>query len=589
MNNNTIIKKAHEYLLLEKNPEFRKQIQDLVEKNDLAELQERFSQELAFGTGGIRGIIGGGYSRLNSFIIQKTTQGLANYIKKTIRAKEAAVVIAYDSRHFSDLFSREAAEVLCGNGITTYLFSSLRPTPELSFAVRFLKATAGIVITASHNPPEYNGYKVYWSDGGQIVAPQDKDIVDEVRKVDGRPIVSLGNELSVKQGLLRIIDKEIDRPFIAMIKRQSLRPDLVAEKGSSLKVIYTPLNGAGAMPVEKALQEMGINVIFVEEQKRPDGAFPTVSFPNPEEASAMKMAIDLGKKEKADLVLGTDPDADRLGIAVPSGPDYVLVTGNQLGALLLDYIVTTRKEAGTLPGNAVAIKTIVTSELQRLIAEDSRVQCIDVLTGFKYIGQKIREFESGQKDGTFLFGAEESYGFLTGTDVRDKDAVSAATMTAEMAVFHLSRGSSIMGRLGELHEKYGYFEEALLSRYFKGEKGIQIMTGLMEGLRKHPPTAIAGEQIVLVKDFLKRLAYHPRRDDSATAIDLPPSDVLQFLCADQSIVSVRPSGTEPKIKFYMSCRCRPGVPLIQARRETTDKIASIKREINAIVEGGAHE
>jgi phosphoglucomutase len=589
MDTGDVIKKAKEYVLLESNSEFKKQIQDLLAKNDITELNERFSTELAFGTGGIRGIIGGGYSRLNSFIIRKTTQGLANYIKKAVPLQEASVVIAFDSRHFSDAFSREAAEVLCGNGITTYLFSTLRPTPELSFAVRLLKATAGIVVTASHNPSDYNGYKVYWSDGGQIVSPQDKNIVEEVRKVDGQAIVSLTKEQAVSQGLLKIIDKGIDKPFIEMIKRQSLRPDLVREKGRMLKVVYTPLYGAGAIPVEKALSEMGIRVIFVEEQRQPNGDFPTVQFPNPEEASAMKMALDLAKKEKADLVMGTDPDADRLGIAVPSGAEYVLITGNQLGALLLDYIVSTRKEMGTLPKNAVVIKSIVTTDLLRLIAQDHQVQCLDVLTGFKYIAEKIHEFESGKNGKVFLFGSEESYGFLVGTEVRDKDAVSAAAMTAEMALYHRSRGISVIGRLTALFEKYGYFEEALLSRYFKGEKGMQIMIDLMEGLRRRTPAEIVGEKVVLVKDYRKRLSFSPQRDSETTAIELPPSDVLQFYCRDESVITVRPSGTEPKIKFYISCRCRPGMPLPEARRETGAKIASIKQEISAIIEEAANE
>jgi phosphoglucomutase len=588
MNNDTSIKKAQEYLHLEKNPEFRKHIEQLLEKNNLDELNERFSHDLAFGTGGIRGVIGGGFSRLNSYVIRKTTQGLAYYIKKTSINTEASVVIAYDSRHYSDLFSREAAEVLCGNGIKTYLFSSLRPTPELSFAVRFLKATAGIVVTASHNPPEYNGYKVYWSDGGQIVAPQDKEIVDEVRNVDGRTIISMEMEQAKKTGLLRIIDKEIDDPFIEMVKRLSLRPELVRDKGRELKVVYTPLHGAGAMPVARALVEMGIKLIFVEEQKRPDGDFPTVSFPNPEEASAMKMAIDLATKEKADLVLGTDPDADRLGIAVPGAAGFVLITGNQLGALLLDYIITARREAGVLPANAVAIKSIVTTELQRLIAEDNHVACIDVLTGFKYIGQKIHEFESGKADKTFIFGAEESYGFLVGTDVRDKDAVSAAAMTSEMAVFHRSRGSSILSRLDELYRKYGYFEEALLSRYFKGEKGMQIMKDVMSGLRKKSPAVFAGEKIAVAKDYLKGFAYPPNKIDETTRLGLPTSDVLQFQCTDQTILSVRPSGTEPKIKFYISCRSHPGIPLDTARQETARRIALIKDEINIILDDASN-
>jgi len=587
METDVIIQKAKDYIRLEKNPIFKKQIEELLVKNDMSELNERFYTELEFGTGGIRGVIGGGYNRLNSFVIEKTSQGLANYIKKIIPAEKASVVIAYDSRHFSDIFSQEAAQVFCGNGITTYLFTSLRPTPELSFAVRLLKATAGIVLTASHNPAEYNGYKVYWSDGGQIVSPHDTGIVAEVRNVKGAEIRSLSKKDALSKGLLRMIDKEVDVPFIDMVKKLSLRPGLIREKGHTLKVVYTPLHGTGAMPVERALSEMGINVIMVERQKLPDGDFPTVEFPNPEEPSAMKMALDLAGLKKADLVLGTDPDADRLGIAVPDGKEYVLITGNQLGALLFDYVLSTRRELGTLPENGVCIKTIVTTELQRRITDDYNVQCIDVLTGFKYIAEKIHEFESRPDGPVFILGGEESFGYLVGTSVRDKDAVSAATMTAEMALYHVSRGNTVIGRLRQLYEKYGYFEETQVSRYFKGESGLGTMNNLMTKLRARPPASIAGQRVLAVKDFLDHTTLNVASGLKVRDIDLPSSNVLQFFCDDLTIITARPSGTEPKIKFYASCRGPRGLPVPEASNMVRKKIATIREDINRIIEGAS--
>jgi phosphoglucomutase len=581
-----IIKKAQEYIRLEKDPFFKKQVEELLAKKDFTELSDRFYTELEFGTGGIRGVIGGGYNRLNSFIIQKTTQGLANYIKKAAPAANASVAIAYDSRRFSDAFALDAARVLCANGIKTFLYTSLRSTPQLSFTVRKLGATAGIVITASHNPPEYNGYKVYWSDGGQIVAPHDKGIVAEVRTVKGPQIACLTKEEALSKGLLVMIDNNVDAAFIAMVKACVLRPALVRQQGKKLKVVYTPLHGTGAMPVEKALSDSGITVIFVKEQKEPDGNFPTVTYPNPEEASAMKLALELAKKEKAHLVLATDPDADRLGIAVPDGGGYTLLTGNQLGVLLLDYILTTRKELGTLPGRGAYIKSIVTTELGRLIAKDFGVECHDILTGFKYIGEKMREFEVQKNGPVYVFGTEESYGYLVNTSVRDKDAVSAAVMTAEMALYHVSQGRSLLDRLSQLYGRYGYFEETQVSRYFKGESGLGIMNGLMERLRSAPPKILGGLKVVLVKDYMDGTTLDMNSGARQKNIALPSSNVLQFVCGDGSIITARPSGTEPKIKFYASCRGEPQAPLADGRAAVKAKIEAIRKEITTLVDGG---
>jgi phosphoglucomutase len=582
-----IITKAEEYISLEKDPFFRRQVEDLLAKKDYAELSDRFYTELEFGTGGIRGVIGGGYNRLNSFIIQKTTQGLADYIKKTAPAKTASVAIAYESRRFSPEFALDAARVLCANGITTYLYTSLRSTPQLSFTVRKLGATAGIVITASHNPPEYNGYKVYWSDGGQIVAPHDAGIVKEVRAVAGDKILLMTKNEALEKGLLKMIGRDVDEAFIAMVKACVLRPALVKAQGEKLKVVYTPLHGTGAMPVEKALSDAGIKVIFVREQKEPDGNFPTVAFPNPEEASAMKLALDLAKKEKAHLVLATDPDADRLGIAVPGDAGYILLSGNQLGVLLLDYILATRKELGTLPGRGAYVKSIVTTELGRLIAADYGVECHDILTGFKFIADKMREFETMENGPAFVFGTEESYGYLVNTSVRYKDAVSASVMTAEMALYHVSQGRSLLDRLNQLYEQYGYFEETQVSRYFKGESGLAVMNGLMDRLRKAPPGKLGGLAVAAVKDYLDHTTLEMKSGRKQKNLALPPSNVLQFVCGDGSVVTARPSGTEPKIKFYASCRGEPHAPLAEGRAAVKAKIEAIRKEITALVDRGA--
>ncbi|MDR0305978.1 MAG: phospho-sugar mutase [Chitinispirillales bacterium] len=583
MDTQTLTKKAQDYIKFEQDSFFRGQVEELLKNQDWTELNDRFFKDLDFGTGGLRGVIGGGYNRINPFTVQRATQGLANYIVKTAESGKGGAVIAYDSRNFSDLFALQAALVLCANGIKTYLFTSLRPTPELSFAVRKLGAAAGIVVTASHNPPEYNGYKVYWNDGAQVVAPHDKAIIEEVTAV-GDTVKTMSREEAAAAGFLVMIDKEVDKPFIEMVKNCSIRPELVREHGKDLKVVYTPLHGTGTMPVESALRDMGIEVIFVEEQKIPDGNFPTVDYPNPEEASAMKLALELGKKVGADLIMGTDPDADRMGIAAPDKGEFVLITGNQLGALLADYIFSGRKEMGTLPAKPAFIKTIVTTELQRLIAEEYGAVCFDTLTGFKYIGEKIREFES-QKDGpSYIVGGEESYGYLVNTEVRDKDAVSAATMSAEMALYHRTQGRTLLDQLRIIWKKHGYFQETLISKTFKGESGLKTMKELMEKLRKNPPSVFAGQKVTEVKDYQNGTTFYPAAGTRENNIDLPSSNVLQFVLEDKSVVTARPSGTEPKVKFYASCRSQAGMELDAAMKIVSGKIEAITAQLNSFVD-----
>ena len=574
MDKNELIRIASEYTGFEKNEIFRAEVTELIINKDLDELNDRFFKQLDFGTGGIRGVIGGGYNRINPYIIQKTTQGLATYINKAVKKGSGSVAIGYDSRRYSDLFAKEAACVLCANGIKVYLFSSLRPTPEISFAVRELGCTAGIVLTASHNPAEYNGYKVSWSDGGQIVAPHDKLIIEEVKKASDISIMDEAEALA--EGLLKYIDKEVDDPYMQMVSDCFIRKDLIKEKGKDLKIVYTPLHGAGRIPVEQALSEAGIDVITVPEQAEPDGNFPTVEFPNPEEASAMKMSVDLAVKEKADLVMGTDPDSDRIGIAVPAGKgdEYVLINGNQLGSMLAHYILSSLSEKGRIPSNGALIKTIVTTELQRKIGEGFGVKVYDVLTGFKWIAKLIADFEkTGEK---YIFGGEESYGFLVSDKVRDKDAVSAAALTAEMALYNFSEGRTVLEYLDTIYEKYGYYKEDLISKTFKGEKGLKTMSALMDNLRNNPPSALGGLEVAEVRDY--------ERDVVREGLTLPKSNVLQFPLTDGSLVTVRPSGTEPKIKFYISCCEKPGTELSEAKKKADSKVSDIKQDIERIIE-----
>ncbi len=576
-----IRQKAESYLDQEWNSVFKDEVRQLIDNNDDKELRERFYRELDFGTGGLRGEIGGGYNRMNSYTVAKATQGLANYIKANGPADKQSVVISYDSRNYSDLFSQTAAEVLAANGIKTYLFTSLRPTPVLSFAVRKLGTCAGIMVTASHNPAKYNGYKVFWEDGAQVTPPHDKGIITEVAKVTDN-IRRIDLEAALAAGSIVMVDKEIDDAYNDMCKAQCLRPELVREKGKNLKIVYTPLHGAGTVPVERLLSDVGIEVFTVPEQREPDGDFPTVAFPNPEITPAMDLSLKYARKQGADLVMGTDPDADRIGIAVPDGDDWTLITGNQLGALLTDYIFRSRQEQGLMPDRPAFINTIVTTNLQFDIAQAYGAACFKVLTGFKYIGEKIGEWDKTEEY-QYIFGGEESYGFLVETDARDKDAVSAALLTAEMALWNVNRGFTVLDHLKEIWQTYGYYEEFLISQYFEGEAGAGIMAGLMKTLREDKPREWGDLKARSLMDFKDGTTVDLETGKKEKNIDLPSSNVLQFVMEDGSLVTARPSGTEPKIKFYGSCCVKPCVDLEEAKRVTSARIKSVEARVGELI------
>lgn len=577
MERTEILAKAEAYVKAETNTFFRGQVEKLIAEDNIAELTERFYQDLEFGTGGLRGEIGGGYNRINAYTIRKATQALANYVLSLGIANPSAA-IACDSRNYSDLFAEEAAKVLAANGIKAYLYESLRPTPQLSFTVRELGCTTGIVVTASHNPSKYNGYKVYWNDGCQVTPPHDIKIVELANSVT--EIKDISKEDAIKSGMIEIIGEDLDKKYIDMVKDLSIRPELIRSNGKDVKVVFTPLHGTGNVPVARALSEMGIDVIFVKEQQEPNGDFPTIPKPNPEEQSALQMAIDLAKKENADLVLATDPDADRLGIAVPdANGEWVLITGNQLGALLSDYIFSAKKESNTMPARPAFIKTIVTTNLQKKIAESYGATSFDVLTGFKYIGEKIREFEA-DKSYDYCFGGEESYGYLIGTAVRDKDAVSAAMMTAELCLYQRSQGRSLLTQLETIWEKYGYYQEALINMEFEGQAGQQKIGEIMKALRADLPKELAGIKVASVTDYAARETTIIATG-AKVAIDLPKSNVLQFILEDETIVTARPSGTEPKIKFYVSAS-QMG-KLADARPAVAKKVESIEVALKALV------
>jgi len=579
MTNDELRVAAETYLAREEHPRFRQEVEELLAAGQWTELNERFYTSLSFGTGGLRGTIGGGTNRMNPFMVRSATQGLAAYVNAAVGAGKGSAVIAHDCRNYSDLFALEAALVLAANGVKTYLFKALRPTPVLSFAVRRLGATTGIVVTASHNPPEYNGYKVYWSDGAQVVPPHDQGIIDQVRKVDGKfRTMTKGDALA--QGLLVEIDEEIDSPYCEMVKAQAIRPELF-RAASKVKIVYTPLHGTGITVLPRIMKDLGITLSIVASQAVPDGNFPTVSSPNPEEHSAMQLAIDQATKENADLIIGTDPDADRIGIGVPWQGQWVLLNGNQLGALLTDYIFSGLKAVGKLPAKPVFINTIVTTELHHLIARDYGARTERVLTGFKYIGEKIKQYEEGKEGWKYVFGGEESYGFLFGDSVRDKDAVSSAAITIEMTLWHLSQGRSVMEALNRLYEKYGFFQEILISKTFKGQAGLETMKKFMAGLRTSPPKNVGPLALTKLLDYQNGTTLS--RGTVKKDIDLPSSDVVQFVLEDGSTVTVRPSGTEPKIKFYASCRAEKGLPLDQARTQVETKVKAINQALDGMI------
>jgi len=519
---------------------------------DEKEIEERFYADLEFGTAGLRGIIGAGINRMNKYVVRRATQGLANYIKKQ-GGEEKGVVIAYDSRRMSPEFSEEAALCLAANGIKAYRFESLRPTPELSFAVRHLGCIAGINVTASHNPPEYNGYKVYWEDGAQITPPHDGGIMAEVKAIeDLSTCKTMSKEEAVKAGLYVTVGAEVDDVYIAELKKLVLRQDCIDQYGKDIKIVYTPLHGTGNIPARRVLKEIGFeNVYVVPEQELPDGEFPTVSYPNPEAEEAFELALKLAKEKDADLVLATDPDADRLGVYVKDSKtgEYITLTGNMSGCLLADYEISQMKELnGSLPEDGALIKTIVTSNLADEIAKGHNIKLIEVLTGFKYIGQQILNFETTGK-GTYLFGFEESYGCLIGTHARDKDAIVATMALCEAAAYFKSQGKTLWDAMVDMYDKYGYCIDAIQSVSLKGIEGLAKIQEIMNTLRDNTPAKIGKYDVLSARDYkadtVKNLAT-----GEVTSTGLPSSNVLYYDMSDSAWLCVRPSGTEPKVKFY---------------------------------------
>ena len=515
------------------------------------EIKERFYMDLEFGTAGLRGIIGAGTNRMNIYVVRRATQGLANHIAK-VDKKSQGVAIAYDSRHMSPEFAEEAALCLAANGIKAYIFESLRPTPELSFAVRHLGCVAGINVTASHNPPEYNGYKVYWEDGAQITPPHDSGIMGEVKSIsDWNTVKTIDKAEAEKAGLFQVIGKEVDDAYMAELKKQVLHMDAIKAEGKNLKVVYTPLHGTGNIPARRILKELGFeNVYVVKEQELPDGDFPTVSYPNPEAAEAFELGLKLAKEVDADLVLATDPDADRLGVRVKDkNGEYHDLTGNMSGCLLANYEISQKKAInGSLPEDGALIKTIVTTNLADAIAKGYGVKLIEVLTGFKFIGQQILGFEQSGK-GSYLFGFEESYGCLIGTYARDKDAIVATMALCEAAAYYKTQGKTLWDAMIEMYEQFGYYKDAIQSVTMKGIEGLQKIQEIMNSLRQNPPAEFAGHKVVAVRDY-KADTITDVATGAVEPTGLPNSNVLYYELTDDAWVCVRPSGTEPKVKFY---------------------------------------
>lgn len=567
-----ILAKAQQWLTANYDEETRKQVQFLIDNNP-EELIEAFYQNLEFGTGGLRGIMGVGTNRMNKYTVGFATQGLANYLLKMFVAEKCiSVAIAYDSRNNSKYFAQIASEVLSANGIKVYVFEELRPTPELSFAIRHLKCNSGIVITASHNPKEYNGYKVYWDDGGQLVAPHDKNVITEVLKIKDVTDV----KFAAKPDLIVKIGKDVDEAYYAALKTISLNPEII-KKYADLKIVFTPLHGTGIASVPPALKLFGFtNIHIVPEQDKPDGNFPTTKSPNPEEPAALAMAIEEAKKINADIVMATDPDADRVGIAVKNTKgDWELLNGNQTASILIYYLINQWKAKGKIKGKEYIVKTIVTSELLKEIAAKENVPCYDVLTGFKYIAEIIRQNEDKQR---FIGGGEESYGYLMGEFVRDKDAVMACCMIAEAAAWANSIGKSLYEILIDIYVQFGFYKESLLSLTKKGIQGAEEIKQMMVQYRSNPPKTINGVKISYIKDYLKQEEFN-METGAKTPINLPKSDVIQFFLIDGSKITVRPSGTEPKIKFYFGIK-----DLLKSKDDFEKQNLLMAEKINGIIE-----
>ena len=517
------------------------------------EIKDRFYKELEFGTAGLRGVIGAGTNRMNKYTVGRATQGLANFINK-MKIENPSVVISYDSRHMSKEFSEITALVLNANGIKVNLFDNLRPVPELSFSVRYLNATAGIMITASHNPPEYNGYKVYWSDGAQIVPPIDKGIIDEVLSIEDFSLIkTINKNEAIEAGLLNYVGEEIDDAFINALKSSCLNPEIIKKEAKNVKIVYTPLHGAGNLPVQRILKELGFeNVYVVPEQEKPDGDFPTVSYPNPEDPKAFELALKLAKEVDADVVLATDPDADRLGVfSKMNNGEYVSYTGNMSALLICEYELSQKKEKGILPNNGAIITTVVSSELTKVIAENYGAKVFETLTGFKWIGEKIRKFEE-ENSYKYLFGFEESYGCLIAPHARDKDGISAVMALCEATAFYKNKGWSLWEQMIKIYEKYGYYREGQVSIVLKGADGAEEIKNKMAKMRSNPPTELAALNVLEVRDYQEHVIK--KADGEVSETDLPTSNVLYYELSNNSWCCVRPSGTEPKIKFYMGVK-----------------------------------
>ena len=561
-------------------PEFDEETKkELLEiKDNDAEIEDRFYKELEFGTAGLRGIIGAGTNRMNKYTVGKATQGLANYILEQ-GTQDKGVAISYDSRRMSKEFSLQTALIFCANGIKAYLFENLRPVPELSFTVRELKCTAGVMITASHNPPKYNGYKVYWDDGSQIVSPRDTEIINKVRNVkDFSEIKSISKEEAIKNGLLNIVGTEMDEKYIKVLKEHILNPEIMKEQGKKLNVVYTPLHGTGNTIAEKLLKELGMeNVYVVPEQKDPDGEFPTVDYPNPEDPNAFKLALELAKKVDADVVLATDPDADRLGIYAKDSKtgEYMNYTGNMSALLIAEYRISQMKEKGILPANGMFVTTIVSSELAKAIAKNYGLECIEVLTGFKNIGAVMRKADENH-DKKYVFGFEESYGCLIGDYARDKDGIAAVMALCEAACFYASKGKTLWDAMIDIYEKYGYYKEAQVSIVREGVQGAQEIKEMMTKMRETDIESIGKYKVLVFKDVEKDVVKDMKTGEISKT-GLPKSNVLYYELEDNSWCCIRPSGTEPKIKLYMGIKGN-------TEKEAEEKLAELKEAMLEIVE-----
>lgn len=522
---------------------------------DETEIKDRFYKELEFGTAGLRGVLGAGSNRMNTYVVGQATQGLANQLLASNSGQELSVVIAYDSRHKSDVFAKEAALILAANGIKVYLFEELKPVPELSFSVRYLKTDAGIAITASHNPAKYNGYKVYGADGAQLNPELAGKVLEEIGKTDlFSGVKRCDFDTAVAEGKIVMIGDEVEEAYLDQVQAQCINPELAKEKGSTLKFVYTPFHGAGNKPVRKILERIGFtNVVVVKEQELPDGDFPTVASPNPENKESFELAVEYAKNCGADLIVGTDPDSDRVGIMVKNEMgEYISFTGNQVGALLTEYILSSLKERDELPKDGYVVKTIVTTNIIEEMCNAYGVSMKEVLTGFKFIGEKIKESEE-TGIGTYLFGFEESYGYLKGTYARDKDAVVAVMLIAEMALYYQEKGSSVFEQMDNIYKKYGYYREQVESVTMEGIEGLAKISAIMEDVRKNPPATVAGKKVLAVRDYKTSIRTELATGDTEKIL-LPESNVIYLELEDGNNFVIRPSGTEPKIKLYCLLR-----------------------------------